>query len=52
MNWPSAFFYLCVIVPWVCGIAASSGFWMTLASALLPPLAWVVLAQHLLGASA
>ncbi|VVP63091.1 hypothetical protein PS907_00138 [Pseudomonas fluorescens] len=37
---------------WVCGIALAKGFWMTAISAVLPPVAWVLLAEHLMGAAA
>ncbi|MBD8194390.1 hypothetical protein IFR35_23625 [Pseudomonas fluorescens] len=33
---------------WVCGMALAKGFWMTLA-AVIPPVAWVLLAEHVLG---
>lgn len=34
---------------WVCGIAFAKGFWMTAVCAVLPPVAWVLLAEHLMG---
>lgn len=45
-NWPDAFLLLCFTIPWILGIAVSKGFWLTFASSLLPPVAWVVLASH------
>jgi len=39
---------LCLVVAWVFGIAVAKGFWMTLASFCFPPVAWVLLAMHVM----
>jgi len=33
---------------WVFGIAAAKGFWITLGCVILPPMAWIVLADKVL----
>ncbi len=48
MNWPVAFTYLWMVAAWVFGIAVAKGFWMTFAAVILPPLAWILLAEELL----
>jgi hypothetical protein len=42
-------FFVFAIVLWVMGIAAAKGFWITLLAALLPPAAWVLAAQWMMG---
>jgi len=49
MNWPATFLYLCMVVPWVIGIAIAKGFWITLGAVLVPPMAWVLVAQWIIG---
>lgn len=44
--------YVTFVASWVCGIAVAKGFWVTLACVCLPPVAWVFLAQHLIGGAA
>lgn len=48
MNLAEAFTYLWMVVAWVCGIAVAKGFWITLGCVLLPPMAWIVLAERIL----
>lgn len=48
-NWSSVFLYLCLVVPWVIGIAVAKTAWITIVCVLLPPAAWVVTAMHFLG---
>lgn len=52
MNIGESILYLVIVAAWVCGIALAKGFWMTFGCVTLPPMAWVVLAQHLLGVAA
>jgi hypothetical protein len=54
-TWPEALvvaliltLYCAAIVAWILGIAAAKGFWLTLGAVLLPPMAWVLIAQRLL----
>lgn len=51
MKWSEVFLYLVMTVCWVCGIALAKGFWMTTICVLIFPVSWVVLAQHLIGAT-
>lgn len=46
------FIQLVMVVSWVFGIAVAKGFWMTVACAFMPLVAWVVLAMHVMGQSA
>jgi hypothetical protein len=38
-----------MIVPWVMGIAIAKGFWAIAGAIFLPPVAWVLVAQWLIG---
>lgn len=38
-----------MVVGWVCRIALVKGFWMTTLCVAVPPVAWVILAQHVMG---
>ncbi|MNL72078.1 hypothetical protein D3C87_1973310 [compost metagenome] len=49
MRIGEALVYLAFVVSWVCGIAVAKGFWITVVCVVLPPVAWVLLAQHLMG---
>lgn len=46
MKPAEAFTYFWMIITWVCGIAIAKGFWMTAACILVPPAAWVVVADY------
>lgn len=55
-TWPEALvvaivltLYCAAVTAWIFGIAVAKGFWLTLGAVLLPPMAWVLLAQMLLG---
>ena len=55
-TWPEAavafcalILYAAMVVAWIFGIAVANGFWLTLGAVCLPPMAWVLLAQWLLG---
>jgi hypothetical protein len=48
MNFPGFLMAMSMIVPWVLGIAVAKGFWITVGCVLIPPMAWVILAQHFL----
>ena len=47
-GWPGVFMFLCLVVPWVLGVAVAKGFWIVVGCILFPPMAWVVFAQYLL----
>jgi len=47
MNWAEATFSFVAITAWVFGIAVAKGWWI-LAAVLVPPVAWVLLAQRFL----
>ena len=49
MNWPTTLLYLVMIISWVMGIAIAKGFWLTTGAIFIPPLAWVLLAQWIIG---
>lgn len=48
MNFNEMIFSLFIVIAWVFGIALSKGFWMTLGSVFLPPMAWIIFAQWIL----
>lgn len=48
MSTGESILYLVVITAWVFGIAVAEGFWLTIGCVTFPPMAWVVLAQHLM----
>jgi len=52
MKTGDAIVFLASGTAWVCGIALAKGGWMTAVCAVLPPVAWVLLAEHLMGVSA
>lgn len=47
-GWPGLVLYLCIVVPWVLGIAVAKSFWIVVGCIFIPPMAWVILAQHFL----
>ena len=49
MNIGEAILYGVFVAAWIFGIAVAKGFWMTLGAVLIPPMAWVLLAQWALG---
>ena len=49
MNIGEAIIYGVMVAAWIFGIAVAKGFWMTLGAVLIPPMAWVLLAQWALG---
>ncbi|EXF95786.1 hypothetical protein HK44_020565 [Pseudomonas fluorescens HK44] len=44
--------WLAMVTAWVCGIALAKGFWMTVLCSVIPPVAWVLFAEHVLGVAA
>lgn len=52
MSKSTNFSMLVMVTAWVCGIAVAKGFWMTAICSVLPPVAWVLLAEHLMGVAA
>jgi hypothetical protein len=44
----STLLLIVIIVTWLAGIVLAKGFWFTLASAFLPPVAWYFLVEHLM----
>jgi hypothetical protein len=52
MNATNSVSMLVMVTAWVCGIALAKGFWMTAVCFVLPPVAWVLLAEHLMGVAA
>jgi uncharacterized membrane protein len=48
MSTGESIVYLVIVTAWVCGIAVAKGFWLTLGCVTFAPMAWVVLAQHLM----
>lgn len=49
VAWFALLIYASAVVAWVLGIAVAKGFWLTLGAVCIPPMAWVLLAQWVLG---